>query len=369
MEATVSIRTSVERFPEPREMIHHRNLMRMIGVVVKDFPRYMKLMRRRNDYLAIRNRNELLELSPDGSGYRCDWKWTSDLHAPKLFPFIGRQLYRRAFVNHPIYFSTAPAVVDQYPEVTFIIGHRGLERLPLLEITLASIAAQRGATIECIVVEQDSLPQLKGLLPSWVRYFHAPPPQPDLAYNRSMAFNQGAQLARGNLLILHDNDMPVPQDYAAANMARAREGYEVINLKRFIFYLDQQTSGNINIAKGIPPLPGIEAIVQNLQAGGSIAITREAYLDIGGMDESFIGWGGEDNEFWERAETRKLWPYGSMPILHLWHAPQTGKPSKSSTPTNDRYRELAQIDPKTRIESLRQQNAFRNASMAPELPQ
>ena len=325
-----------------------------VGALVIDLPHYLAaFITRGGSYLALHNRNEFLERSPDSIGYRCNWEWTSELHAPKVFPFLGRLLYQRAFGDHSIHFSSEPLFVAPNPEVTFLIGHRGLERLPLLQITLASIAAQRGVTIECIVVEQDSQPRLKGLLPEWVRYIHTPPPQQDMAYNRSMAFNQGAQLARGNLLILHDNDMPIPQDYAAANMARVMEGYEVVNLKRFIFYLDQQTSGNVNIGRGIPPSPGIEAIVQNLQAGGSIAITRDAFFDIGGMDESFVGWGGEDNEFWERAETRKLWPYGSMPMLHLWHPSQPEKANMQSHGVN-RYRELSRIDPLQRIATLKE---------------
>ena len=369
MEATVEAKEVSGIQPARHVMVHDPDLRQKIGVVVKDLPLYIQLLRRDIHYLAIRNRNELLEGSRDGTGYRCLWQWTSDLHAPKAFPSLGRKLFRRAFGDHPIAFLLEPLVVSPQPSVSFIIGHRGLERLPLLELTLASIAAQRGVTIECIVVEQDSQPHLQRLLPGWVRYIHAPPPQSDMAYNRSMAFNQGAQFAKGNLLILHDNDMPVPQDYAEANIAKVREGYEVVNLKRFIFYLDRQTSNNMSIDRGIPSKPGITAIMQNSQGGGSIAITREAFFDIGGMDESFVGWGGEDNEFWERAETRKLWPYGSMPILHLWHAPQPGKTSKSSTPTNDRYWKLANVDPKIRIESLKKQNALLNAAIEPEQPQ
>ncbi len=352
MEATVETKEVFGLQPARRVMVHNPNFRQKIGVVAKDLPRYIQLLRRDIDYLAIRNRNELLEGSPDGTGFRCLWQWTSDLHAPKIFPSLGRKIFQHAFGDHPIAFLLEPLVVSSQPEVSFIIGHRGLERLPLLELTLASIAAQRGVTIECIVVEQDSQPRLKGLLPEWVRYIHAPPVQPDMAYNRSMAFNQGAQLARGNLLILHDNDMPIPQDYAAANMARVREGYEVVNLKRFIFYLDRRTSDNVSIDRGIPSIPGITAIMQNSQGGGSIAITREAFFDIGGMDESFIGWGGEDNEFWERAETRKLWPYGSMPILHLWHAPQPEKHQRDSH-TLKRYTELSIIKPVERIATLR----------------
>jgi hypothetical protein len=70
------------------------------------------------------------------------------------------------------------------------------------------------------------------------------------------------------------------------------------------------------------------------------------------MDESFIGWGGEDNEFWERAATLKVWPWADLPLIHLWHSAQPGK-HDASFATAQRYLELAQIDPRERIARLR----------------
>ena len=40
--------------------------------------------------------------------------------------------------------------------------------------------------------------------------------------------------------------------------------------------------------------------------GGTIALEREAYFEIGGYDECFVGWGGEDNEFFQRCQTTKV---------------------------------------------------------------
>jgi hypothetical protein len=56
-----------------------------------------------------------------------------------------------------------------------------------------------------------------------------------------------------------------------------------------------------------------------------LVISRATFLDIGGFDEDFVGWGGEDNEIWDRIMTRKIYPFGHLPMIHLWHAPQPGK--------------------------------------------
>jgi hypothetical protein len=209
------------------------------GVIFKDLPRYLPALARGGDaHLSIRNRNERLEPAPDGSGFRCDWKFTSDLHAPRVIPALGRRLMRRALAMHPVERSSASPQSTDAPQVSFIIGHRGSARLPHLVATIESIAAQRGAAIECVVVEQDVEPQVAAHLPSWVRVVHTPH-APGMSYCRSWSFNIGAMHARAPALVLHDNDMLVPIDYAAQVLARFARGYEAANLKRFIFYLDR----------------------------------------------------------------------------------------------------------------------------------
>jgi hypothetical protein len=94
-----------------------------------------------------------------------------------------------------------------------------------------------------------------------------------------------------------------------------------------------------------------EAIVQNLEAGGSVAMARDAFFAIGGFDESFVGWGGEDNEFWQRALVRKTWPYGYLPLVHLWHAPQPEKASRKPVGARS-LREIFMLPPERRIAAL-----------------
>ncbi|MBD2187091.1 glycosyltransferase family 2 protein [Pseudanabaena mucicola] len=323
----------------------------LIGVLVKDFWRYQAaILAKDNSYLSICNRYEKLQVSPDSEGFFCDWLWTSDLHAPKILPFLGKQLFRKALIHHPIAFADSIENLNS-PQVSFIIGHRGKSRLSHLLKTLESIAGQIDITLECIVVEQDNLSILPEYLPSWVEYIHTPLSTVDMLYCRSWAFNVGAKQAKSDVLIFHDNDFLISQDYAKEVLRRIKQGYEVVNVKRFLFYLSQLGTKQFFDGRDSLIKQPLEKVVQNLEAGGSIAIARDKYWEIGGFDEAFIGWGGEDNEFWERAQTLKVWNYGYLPMVHLWHPSQPGK-DLVDTPAISYYQRISQIPIDVRISNL-----------------
>ena len=325
------------------------SLRTIAGALLYDWPHYARAMRRR-DWLGLHNRHEVIER--DAVGVRPRWQFTSELHIANVFPSTARVILREAARDWPIVLSDAAPATAERPDVTFLIGHRGRARLPHLLATLRSIAAQRDAAIECIVVEQSNEREIEAELPSWVRYVHTPLPQRDLPYCRSWAFNVGAHAARGEVLILHDNDFLVPERYAAEALARVRDGHEFVDLKRFEFYLSEADSARL-FASGRLSLDVAATIVQNLQ-GGSVVAARDAYFAIGGFDEAFIGWGGEDNDFWERAEAHGgVYAFGYLPLVHLFHAPQPGKLMGDDAPAVKRYRELMTVPAAERIARLR----------------
>lgn len=328
-------------------------LRALAGVYAKDWLRYRRRMAAPDDsYLSICNRYETLESNPGGPGQRCMWQWTSTLHAPTVVPDLGLRLMRRALSDHPVRRASTPRNAGGAVDLSFVIGHRGGARLPLLLATLESIAAQRDVSLECIVVEQDAAPSVESSLPSWVRHIHIPC-EPGLPFSRSWAFNVGAREARASVLVLHDNDMVISEDYASCVLRHVNDGYDVVNLKRFIFYLAEQHTGRyLSAAPALAQSPPA-FVVQNAEGGGSVGITRGGYERIGGMDESFVGWGGEDNEFWERALTLRVWPYGYLPLVHLWHPAQAGKQS-ADNPMLRLYRSLSSIPVADRISRLRQ---------------
>jgi hypothetical protein len=320
--------------------VPRHGLRQKAGALLYDAPRFVSSIASPKRWVEFRNRDERLTIDPKTGGAHCEWMFTSDLHLCSVYPITGRWLLSRATAQWPIRFDEQ-RLLSGPPRVSFIIGHRGASRVPLLLRTIASIGAQRGARIECIVVEQSAQPLIRAQLPEWVRYVHTPIASDDEPYNRSHAFNAGAIEARAPLLVLHDNDFLVPAHYAAQLAQRHDEGHEFIDLKRFMFYVSREDIGEV------------ERVVQNSPGGGSVAVDRKAYDEIGRFDESFVGWGGEDNEFWERAMTRRVYAFGYLPFIHLWHPSQMEKASAQAGGGAARFRELAAIPPEERIARLR----------------
>ncbi|MGA1194512.1 MAG: glycosyltransferase family 2 protein [Kiritimatiellia bacterium] len=342
----------------------HFSFRNKIGALLLDYPRYVRTVMvpasLGGGWVRYRNRHDVIVAHSSGRGVRCNWNYSRDLHLSRVFPSTGVALMRRALREWPIKLKQVPACFSpdhiganstsagSKPDISFVIGHRGVERLPLLLQMLKSIAAQERVSFECIVVEQDIEPRVRDHLPAWVRHVFQESPGDDFAYARSWALNAGARVARSDLFVFHDNDMLVPVHYASELCGRFQGGYEVMNLKRFIFYL--------SAGENVWPVhsPSFDAIVENLEAGGSVAVAREAFEAIGGYDELFVGWGGEDIEFWERCRTRKVWEYAYMPIVHLWHEPQPGKRAKNGLgeATADLTESLMKVPPEERIDEL-----------------
>jgi hypothetical protein len=317
-----------------------RRLRLRAGALFHDWPAFERRMRA-GAWLEIRNRNERIQT--DGRGVLCDWRFTSDLHIARVFASAGVRLMRRAFSEWPITLRDRPPAGT--PRVSFLIGHRGAERNPHLQATLRSIAGQTLA-VECIVVEQSA--ERSAEVPPWVHYVHTPVPS-DQPYSRARAFNSAARLATTGVLICHDNDMLVPEQYAAEALARIEEDWQFLDLKRFLFYLGEEDTMRF-FRHGQVRTDVATTVVQNAR-GGSIVADAAAYRAIGGFDPSFVGWGGEDNDFWDRAETTgRVYSFGYLPMIHLYHSFQAGK--WSETEAVARYRALESVPARERIERL-----------------
>jgi predicted glycosyltransferase involved in capsule biosynthesis len=268
-----------------------------------------------------------------------------------MYPYFAKALFSKALTSFSFKQSSVQKHSDKPIEVSFIIGHRGSKRIELLLKTIESIAAQENCVVECIVVEQDHTSIIREFVPAWVKLVFTQV-DADMPYSRSQAFNEGALHASGECLIFHDNDLLVPCQYAYETLAIYKRGYDFINLKRFIFYLSKGASENFIENGNLNKTLEIESIMQNAEGGGSIGGSKQAFERIGGFDQRFVGWGGEDNEFWERALTQKVWSHGYLPLIHLWHESQTEKLDVDGSKNKALYNTLSDQSPDLRIETL-----------------
>ncbi|MFG0335019.1 MAG: glycosyltransferase [Maioricimonas sp. JB049] len=309
-------------------------------------------------WLDLCNRHERLFAEPDHSGRRCDWAGSSRLTVTRMFPALGPRLLRHCLRHWPVCTNVRDdSPVSDRPQVSVLIAIGGTDRLPQFELTLASLRGQAHEAYEIIVVEQSATPALADRLSSDIRYAHVPIGKD--GFNKSAAINRAAEMARGEELLVHDADYVVPQAYVAECSA-ALKRCVAVRPGRLLFYLDEASTRAAIAAGDVASGHGIEAVVQNNPT--PIAVRRSAYEAVGGHDEEFVGWGGEDDEFLSRLQTQGMIGGGWMPVIHLWHPPA---PRKAS---GDRNRQLTHakmaIPAKERIRRLQTRAQIRLGTSA-----
>ncbi|TDR31010.1 galactosyltransferase-related protein [Hydromonas duriensis] len=111
-----------------------------------------------------------------------------------------------------------------------------------------------------------------------------------------------------NIMFTKNNDVLVPY-FGAINIAGETK-------QRFV------DNPSYDVFTGIDKnhLNEDSVLLYESSMGGAFIFRREAYIRVGGMDTTFIGWGGEDNEFFYRSKRLGI-PWSSMdvPLFHLHH--------------------------------------------------
>lgn len=211
-------------------------------------------------------------------------------------------------------------------QASYIVTYRqgeGSERRDNLHAVLAWIA--RYPMFEAVVVEQDAVPRLDGPLPHpHCTHVFAYNPGP---FNKSWGCNIGFRLARTPWFAFADADVIVG-DAAAEALAYLRSGYKAVKPYRHLIDLDADESRRIGAGDfdWVPPRDvsnlNREASGEHIVfAGGMFLIARTAFVQAGGWDERFRGWGGEDDALsycLERLRTPAV-ELDRRPAVHLHH--------------------------------------------------
>ncbi|KAJ8727820.1 hypothetical protein PYW08_016205 [Mythimna loreyi] len=124
-------------------------------------------------------------------------------------------------------------------------------------------------------------------------------------FNRGMLLNIGAKVAiedKFPCVILHDVDL-LPLDAANLYACTASPRHMSASIDKFRFLLPY-----------------------DYLTGGVLAIKSEDFVAINGFSNKFVGWGGEDDNFFFRLKMHKIkivrFPHHMSRYTMLWHKPE-----------------------------------------------
>lgn len=173
------------------------------------------------------------------------------------------------------------------PSISYIIPCRDFERQNSIKTVINGVIGQSFPEIDIILVEQDTIQKLnQGMFPT-IQYLYVGDNNP--LFNKSKAFNKGAQLVKSTNIVLHDADMLSRVDYTST-IYNLLLKHEAIHICGRVLYLDVNTTNTINKDQKIPVSPDFERMVGYFE-GGSLAARKDVYWKIGAFNEDFWGYG------------------------------------------------------------------------------
>ena len=233
-------------------------------------------------------------------------------------------------------------------------------RKEILAKTLAGIIHQTYPLelIEVIIADDGSKDSPEELIPIFEEYFSIKHVfQKDDGYRLSAVRNLGISAASHDQIIILDCDMlPIPTLVEAyMKWLHISQKVIVIGYRKFVcsdeltaeeliqniepaMMLPDVNSENVVITKGVgPTVDWREQIYSETNmlkddknafrgyCGGNVAFPKKIIDEIGGFDEDFNHWGGEDTEFGFRAEREGYWFIPEKDALALHQEPPGGE--------------------------------------------
>jgi predicted glycosyltransferase involved in capsule biosynthesis len=198
---------------------------------------------------------------------------------------------------------------------TYIIGYRHKsDRLQNLRRVLDWINGFAG--VEVLLIEQDKHSKISHLNLKAKHIFT----KSNMPFNKSWAFNVGLKYSNSNIIVFGDSDLIMePNQFIAA--LTIMNQYEMVNPYNSVIDLTQQES-TLPIEQMIQVnRPGRgETDIQKVPLCGGICLFRKDVIyKIGGWNEDFWSWGGEDD--FQSIKVRQLLNYTELQAkcYHLYH--------------------------------------------------
>ena len=198
---------------------------------------------------------------------------------------------------------------------TYIISYRhSVERLNNLRRVIDWVMSFSGS--EIIVVEQDRHSKISHLrLPCRHIFLKT-----NMPFNKSWGFNVGAKYANSKVIVFGDSDLIMDPNKFIESLLMI-DKYEMVNPYTSVIDLDRNES-NMQLDELMRiDRPGRgETDIQKVPLCGGICIFRkEALQNIGGWNEDFLGWGGEDDFQSVKVKNFLNWTEVPGKCFHLYH--------------------------------------------------
>src|SRR5690606_25078590 len=137
-------------------------------------------------------------------------------------------------------------------------------------------------------------------------------------FSRAGSRNKGVREAANDIVVVCDADS-IPQERPILEAIESAYDNRLHLPYTHFLSLSREHSAKV-LKNGARPLAGKPQFVSTNSVGGVLVMTKEAYFAVGGQDEGFEGWGGEDVAFAFACDVL-LGPYvrhtGLLSVL--WH--------------------------------------------------
>ncbi|WP_326770467.1 glycosyltransferase (plasmid) [Streptomyces sp. NBC_01591] len=178
-----------------------------------------------------------------------------------------------------------------------------------------------------VVVESDDRPRWREVIEPYVdQYLFAPKPD---TFNKSWAVNAGVVHTGGEAeaICILDADVLTDRDFVARNVARLRRpgtgGH--LTYRNMLGMTAESTAHAVRrrVFEGAAEADPeeVRGFVVRRPPGACLWVRASVFHRIGGMDERYEGWGGEDTDFAYRMDFASAFDNFDDPLLHMNHPP------------------------------------------------
>lgn len=141
-------------------------------------------------------------------------------------------------------------------------------------------------------------------------------------YNKSRAYNLGARNTKCQTYCFHDSDILI-ESHIYKFCSKFFDKFQVITPYNKVINLNEYETKRFYSEKQytlpIGKLPREKDGNYTNVSGGIVFFNRDAFWDIGGWDERFEGWGGEDDQMNDKINKCLTLKIFKSISLHLYH--------------------------------------------------